>query len=242
MKKLAFLLVLLLAASPAFAGDIFVKVKTHSDAMQAPGRTQPARDDVSEQWYSATRAAQNGRENGFIVDLDKQMAYMVNHGDKSYVELPMPIDLVKVLPPELQAIAPMMQTSATVNAADETRQIGPYKCTAFDVAMTVAGGQLKMRVWASMDVPGDLAAISAKMLPAFIKGTMPMSDASVKEFEKIRGFQIATETTGDIMGAKPHTTTEVVEIAERSAPAGTFEPPAGYTKKTVLSMQDLTRR
>ena len=39
---------------------------------------------------------------------------MINHTDKSYVQLPMPIDLMKVLPPEVQAMAPMMQMTATV--------------------------------------------------------------------------------------------------------------------------------
>ncbi len=45
-----------------------------------------------------------------------------------------------------------------------------------------------------------------------------------------------------MMGAKVHATTEVVEITSKAAPAGTFDPPAGYTKKTTMSMQDLQRR
>jgi hypothetical protein len=242
MKKLALLLVVLLLAAPAFAGDVFVKVKTHTDAMAVMGQSQPARDDVSEQWFSATKAAQNGKENGFIVDLDKQMAYMINHADKSYVEMPMPIDLVKILPPEAQAMAPMMQMSATVAATTETRQIGPYACTGYDATMTVMGMQMKLRIWASEAVPGDLAAFAAKMMPAFMQGTMRLNDASVKEFAKIKGFQIATELTGDLMGAKIHTTTEAVEIVEKNAPAGTYTPPEGYTKKATLSLQDLQRR
>ena len=45
-----------------------------------------------------------------------------------------------------------------------------------------------------------------------------------------------------MMGAKIHTTTEVVEMVQKPAPAGTYEPPAGYTKRATLSMQDLQRR
>jgi hypothetical protein len=41
---------------------------------------------------------------------------------------------------------------------------------------------------------------------------------------------------------KMRTTTETVEIVEKAAPAGAFEPPAGYTKKATLSIQDLQRR
>jgi len=53
---------------------------------------------------------------------------------------------------------------------------------------------------------------------------------------------VATELTADVMGARMRTTTEVVEIVEKPAPAGTFAPPAGYTQKATLSMQDLQRR
>ena len=108
--------------------------------------------------------------------------------------------------------------------------------------MTVMGMQMKLRIWASTAVPGDLATFAAKLMPAFMQGTMRLNDASVKEFAKIKGFQVATELTGDLMGAKIHTTTEAVEIVEKAAPAGTYEPPAGYTKKATLSLQDLQRR
>lgn len=242
MKKLVLALVLLVAASPAFAGDIYVKVKSHSDAMSAMGQSQPARDDVSEQWFSGNRAAQSSKDSGFIVDLDKQVAYLIFHADKSYLEMPLPIDMVKVLPPEAQAMAPMLQMTATVRQTTETKSIGAYPCTAYDATLTVAGMPMTMRMWTSTSVPGDLAAFAGKMLPIFMQATMRLNPASVEEFAKVKGFQIATEITGDMMGAKIHTTTEVVEIAEKAAPAGTYEPPAGYKKKTALTMQDLMRR
>ena len=242
MKTLATLLVLLLAAAPAFAADVYVKVKTHTDAMTVMGQTQPAKDDVSEQWFSASKAAQSSKENGFIVDLDKQLAWMINHADKSFVEMALPLDLAKILPPEAQAMAPMMQMTATVAPTSETKQIGQWNCTAYDATLTVMGMQMKMRMWASTAVPGDLAAFAAKALPVFMQATMRLNQSSIQEFAKIKGFQIATEVTGDMMGAKIRTTTEVVEITEKTAPAGTFAPPAGYTKKTTLSMQDLQRR
>jgi hypothetical protein len=242
MKKLTILIVLLLIAVPAFAGDVYVKVKSHTDAIAVMGQSSPATDAVSEQWFSATKVAQQGKSDGFIVDLDKQMAYMINHADKSYVELPLPIDLLKVLPPEAQAMAPMMQMSATVAATTETKEVGGFACTGYDATMTIMGMQMKLRIWASTAVPGDLASYASKLMPAFLQGTMRLNEASVAEFAKIKGFQIATELTGDVMGAKLHSTTEAVEIVEKAAPAGMYEPPAGYTKKAKLSLQDLQRK
>jgi hypothetical protein len=86
-----------------------------------------------------------------------------------------------------------------------------------------------------------LAASVAKVMPTFMQGQMRLSDESAKEYAKIKGFQIASELNAEVSGARMHTTTETVEIVEKAAPAGAFEPPAGYTKKATLSMQDLRR-
>ena len=242
MKRLSTALVIILLAAVAANADIYIKSKVHTDPVSMMGQTQPASDTVSEQWIGDNIFATVTEGMTNVIDLKKNVMFMVNHKDKSYVEMPMPIDLMKVLPPEAQAMAPMMQMTATVAPTSETKQIGQWNCTAYDATLTVMGMQMKMRMWASTAVPGDLAAFAAKALPVFMQATMRLNQSSIQEFAKIKGFQIATEVTGDMMGAKIRTTTEVVEITEKTAPAGTFAPPAGYTKKTTLSMQDLQRR
>jgi hypothetical protein len=242
MKRLLASVLLVLLASPAFAADVLVKIKTHSDAFAVGGQSQPARDGMAEQWYGPGKTAQSSDDAGFIVDLDKNVAYMVNHRTKSYVPLTVPIDIVTVLPPELAQQAAMMQMTATVAPASETRTIGRWQCTGWDVALTMRGMPMKLRVWTTSDVPAALLEHSARVTPAFLQGQMRLTGESAKEFGKIKGFQVATELTADVMGAFMRTTTEVVDIVEKPAPAGTFEPPAGYAKKTTLSMQDLQRR
>jgi hypothetical protein len=244
MKRLALLVTLSLAASamPLYAADVYVKTNTHTDAMTMMNQSVPARDDVVETWIDGARMATGSKDTTFIVDRDKGLAYIVNHRDRSYIETPLPFDLAKILPPEAVAMAPMMQMSATVTPTTETKTIGAWECTAYDVALTVAGMQINMRVWASTKVPFDTEAFSAKLLPVLVQAQLRVSPGSASEFAKIKGYQIATETTGEMMGAKLHATTEVVEITPKAAPAGTFEPPAGYTKKATLSLQDLQRR
>jgi hypothetical protein len=240
-RMLAFVLFGLLA-SPASAADVLVKIKTHSDPIAAGGTSQPARDGMAEQWYGPGKTAQASGDGGLIVDLDKNMAYMVNHRDKSYVPLPLPMDIAKVLPPEVAQMAQGLQMSATVAPTSETKTIGSWRCTGYDVTMTIRGMPMAMRVWASTEVPASLLESSAKVTPVFLQGQMRLTDASMKEFAKIKGFQIATELTADMMGARMRTTTEVVDIVEKPAPAGTFEPPAGYAQKATLSLQELSRR
>lgn len=242
MKRLAAAFLVLLLGTPAFAADVLVRIKTHSDPMSIGGQSQPARDAVADQWYGPGKTAQTSGDGGFIVDLAKNVVYMVNHQSKSYVPMTIPIDIVKILPPEVAAQAPMMQMTATVTPSAETRTFGAWRCAGYDVALTMMGMPMKMRVWASTDVPAALLESSAQVTPVFLQGQMRLTDDSMKEFAKIKGFQVATELTATVMGAQMRTTTEVVEIVEKPAPAGTFEPPAGYAQKSTLSLQDLQRR
>jgi len=106
----------------------------------------------------------------------------------------------------------------------------------------VMGMQMNQRVWASTAVPFDVAAFNATIMPALLQGQMRLGESSVAEYAKIKGFQIASEMTGDIMGAKMRVTQEVVEIADRPAPEGIYAPPAGYKKNATLSMADLQKR
>jgi len=242
MTRLVASALLVLLASPGFAADVLVKIKTHSDAIAVGGQSQPARDGMAEQWYGPGKTAQSSGDSGFIVDLDKNMAFMINHGAKSYVPLPLPIDIVKVLPPEIAQQAAMMQMTATVSTTAETKTIGSWPCIGWDVTLTMTGMPMRMRVWTTTAVPAALLEHSARVTPAFLQGQMRLTAESMTEFAKIKGFQVATELTADVMGARMRTTTEVIEIVEKVAPSGTFEPPAGYTQKATLSMQDLQRR
>jgi len=206
------------------------------------GQTSPATDVDSEVWIGGTKMSTVSKNNAFIIDLDKNVVYMVNHANKSYVESPLPLDFAKLLPPEAAPMAAMMQMAATVTPTTDMKKIRQWDCTGYDVAINMMGMAIKMRVWASTQVPFDFAAFQAKMMPAVIQGQMRLNAAAVAEFAKIKGYQIATETTGEVMGSKMRSTTEVVEMVAKSAPAGTYEPPASYTKKATLAMEDLQRR
>lgn len=242
MKKLFLACLVAAVATPALAADVYVKTKTHTDAMSVMGQTTPARDDINEVWISGTKMATGTRDGAFIVDLDRNAVFIVNHRDKSYVETPLPVDFSKLLPPEAAAMAGMMSVTATVAPTTETKRIGQWDCTRYDATLSVMGMKMNLQIWATTQVPFDLQLFMTKMLPAVIQGQMRMDAASVSEFAKIKGYHIATETTGDMMGAKIHSTTEVVEMTAKPAPAGTYDVPAGYARKTTLSMQELQRK
>ncbi|MBM3294443.1 MAG: DUF4412 domain-containing protein [Candidatus Aminicenantes bacterium] len=242
MKKLLVFAALVGLAAVSLSADIYIKTKTHSDAASFMGQTTPATDAVTEQWFNDNQFAQVGTGDSMIIDLAKNLAYMINHATKSYVETPLPLDLTKLLPPEAAAMAGMFKMTATVNPTSETKKIGSWNCSGYDVTISIMGMAMNMKVWATTDLPFDAGAFNDKFMPALMKGTMRLDDASVKEFAKIKGLQIASEMNAEIMGAKMRSTTEVLEISKKNPPAGVYAVPAGYTKKANLSLADLQKK
>jgi hypothetical protein len=242
MKKyILAVLVLLVATSSAFA-DTYVKTKTHTDAVAAMGQSTPASDQAVETWFSAGRFATGSGDSWFVIDVAKKVAYFINHKDKSYVETPLPLDFAKLLPAEVAGMADMMKMTATIKETTETKKIGSWDCTGYDATMTMMGMPMNMRIWASTAVSFDVAAFNATIMPAVLQGQMRLGESSVAEFAKIKGYQIATDMSAEMMGTKIHMTQEVVEIADRPAPDGIYAPPTGYKKNASLSLADLQKR
>jgi hypothetical protein len=241
MKKILTFVAILAVAALSLSADIYVKSKSHTDAMSMMGQNTPAKDDVTEQWMSESALAHNGKDQGFIVDLKKNMMYIINHANKSYVETTLPLDYAKLLPPQMAAMAGMMTMTATVTPGNEKKKIGNWNCSLYNMNMSVMGMAMPMKVWASTDVPFDTTRYAA-LFANLMKGQMRLDDASVKEFQKIKGFQIATEMNAEIMGTKMHTSSEVMEIAVKDAPMGVYSAPKDYTKKDKLSMDEVQKR
>jgi hypothetical protein len=224
------------------AADVYIKTKTHTDAMTVMGQNTPAQDTIGEAWIGDDAFATITADQIMVIDMKKNLAYFIYPKAKTYVETPLPLDFAKILPPEAAAMAGMLQMTATVTPTTETKKIGSWSCTGYDVNLTIMGMAMKMRSWTSTDVPFDAAAFNAKFLGNMLKGQMRLDEASAKEFAKMKGYQIASDMTGDIMGAKMHNTSEVVEITKKPAPAGTYSVPAGFTKTATMSMDALQKR
>jgi hypothetical protein len=242
MKKLPILLSLLLVLSVFVSADVYIKSKTHTDAFSVMGQNQPAKDETSEQWLGDDQFATVTPNFTIIMDMKKNMLYWVNNENKTYVESTLPFEFANIVDPQMaQMMAGMMKMTVTVAPNGQTKTVGQWKCTGYDVSLNMAMMPMKMTVWASTDVPFDVDKFM-KLQTNVLKATMRLDDAAVEEMKKVKGYWIATEINAEIMGAKMHSTTEVIEISKKNPPASVYTVPAGYTKKDKLSMQDMQKR
>lgn len=237
MKKL-FIPIMALAFLCSFAGaDIRIKAKSHSDAVTIMGQTQPERNEVSEHWLSDDRYAVHGSNSSVIIDLKKNRLYFLDHQDKTYVETTLPLDLSKLMPPEMAQMMSMMKMTVTVNPTGQTKTIGSWKCSGYEVNISMMMMPLKMMVWATTDVPFKVDEFLDKFYLPILKLQLRVDDLSLAEMRKIKGYWISSETTGEVMGAKIRSTMEVTEITSASPPPNVYSIPADYRQTDKLKIR-----
>jgi len=240
MKKavIAILAVLLLGSS-VWSADIYIKQKSHTDAFSMMGREQPAQDDVIDMWLGDDRMAVEMPQMKIVIDLGKNVMLWINHQNKSYVEMTLPLDMEKYFPAQMMQM--MGNVTVSVTPLTETQKIGQWDCAAYDVTMNVMMMDMQQKIWASTDVPFDWRDYSQKMLPKLNQAMMRLGEDSIKEMMKVEGFQIRSETSMSVMGHEMKSWQQVEEIIKQDAPAGTYTAPEGYTKKDKLDMMDIQR-
>ena len=220
----------------AFAGaDYYVKSKTHTDAYSMMGKSHPAKDGVQEQWIGTDRFAHVSSGLSVLVDLGKSQAVFINHKNRTYTPASLPLDLAKLLPPQMAQMAGMMKMTASVSSLGSTKKIGSWTCQGYEAEITMMM-PIKMTVWASTDVPFDFSHVMDKYVTNVLQGTLRLDEASLTELKKIEGYWIAYETVIDMMGSPMRTTVEAVEISEKSPPPDVFKIPEGYAKSDTLAI------
>lgn len=240
MKKLFLILLLTVLSFALLQADVYIKSNTHTSEFEMMGKKQPAKDVVTEQWMGEDKFATISSQQTIIMDMGAKKLYFIFHNNKTYLETDLPFDISKLLPPQAASMMSMMKATATVTPTAETKKIDKWNCTGYDVDMSMAMMQMKMRVWATTDVTFDWKAYSEKMMGVIMKSSMPFLDDKVMdEFKKIKGFQIGSDMTMSAMGSDMKMNTRVTEITSKEAPAGVYSVPEGYTKVDKLPMRGM---
>jgi hypothetical protein len=237
MKKILFVVFLVLVFSVLLSADVYIKSNIHTDAFAMMGKNQPAKDEITEQWIGNNQMANITGDKVMIMDMNKNVMFIVNPKEKSYVETTLPLDMSKLIPKEMAPMMGMMKLTVKVTPNGQTQKIGKWNCSGYDVDMNMSMMQMKMKVWATTEVPFDWK-VFAKIYANVSKMSF-MDDAAIAEFMKIVGHQVASEMTMNVMGSNMKVSTQVVEITKKDAPAGIYTVPAGFSKKDNLSLQDL---
>lgn len=215
-RRLALSLLLPLFAASAVA-DTLLTVRSSVEGLKMD---QPQNAEIKI-WVAGDKLRRDEGDSSYILRLDRGKLYVVNHAEKTYSELAVPIDLQKM------AASPATAMKVQLTATGEAKKIAGWNARKYKVAISNPQGlRLDTTIWASKEITSYQAY---NRLAASLAALQPGSAEWARKLEQIEGFPVIQEADVDMGGSKFKTREELVSVETLEAPAGTYEPPAGYT-------------
>jgi len=240
------LCLLALGASLSASADTMIRRATHRDAFTMMGQSQPADDDTVTLWLGKDRIAMAGGRTDAIVRLDQSKIYLLDHEAKVYHVLTLPIDFAKLFDPsdstaaQLRQMMEMMKSTASVTPTEERKPVGAWNARLYHAVVSNNMMTFKSEIWATADVKIDYPVYRA--LDEALFALNPATKDAVAEFRKIEGLPVLEEQTIAVMGQEMKMSERTLEVKDGSAPAGAYDPPAGYASKPFNPMEALQRQ
>ena len=231
MKFIVGFLALCVAAT-AIADTKMVQ-ESHQDAFSVMGQAQPATDSQRVIWIGDDRLRMDESGGTFIVRLDLDKMFIVDHGEETVSAIDLPIDLGELLPAGVaDQMLSMLKFEVDVSPTEETKMVGPWKARRYDVTMPSAMVTVENTMWVTNDVELDRDAYHRTFHQ--IISLQPGMENVLDTLKSIDGFAVEEETTTRMAMAgdaemKSHDVTVSVETLD--PPMGIYDPPATYTEK-----------
>ncbi|HEV3075326.1 MAG TPA: DUF4412 domain-containing protein [Thermoanaerobaculia bacterium] len=210
--------------------DLVITVKGHAEGFKVGNRTQEPRDSDVKIWLSANKMRRDEGSLSAIVRLDRKKLYLVNHTDKTFSVVDLPIDWAKLVPSgdreKFQQFVAENQLTASITPNAETRKIHAWNTHRVDVDLTSAHGpRVSMQMWLTKDL--DLYAAYNKM-SGVLASLQPSSADWARKVGALDGFPVYQETTVSVGGASFKSHEEVAAANVQAVPDVTYDPPAGF--------------
>ncbi len=239
------ILIICLALPSTLQADIYIKQTRHTDAFEVMGQSQPAKDEVIVILMGKGKyRVDQGKETSTIIDLEKNIMYLIDHIKMTYTEKPYGSieDLITSSMSEselsaeeraeakkfMKGMMTMMKPEVSVTETGETANMKGWNCTKYIMEIKMMGATATSEIWATEDVKIDYDLY--RNLSGMTLAKQPGFEQMMEEMKKIKGVSVLTTSTASMMGAEVKSTEQVEEVKEMKAPSGTYGPPEGYNK------------
>lgn len=220
----------LVLAWPASA-DTLLKMKSHTGAFQVMGQNQPAQDLEITYWIGDDRALRDDGQTAMLLRDDK--LYILDHAEKSYAELDVPVDLSSFFPEasrdQMKQMLQAMEMQASVEPTDERKEINGWPARRYEVRLqNQMGMKVESTIWATEAVDVDLD--SFHRMSRAMASLQPGGAGVVEELLQIAGVPVLMESRIQAMGGSTTSREELVSAETKEPPPGVYELPDGYER------------
>jgi hypothetical protein len=246
-----FLAVAIFAGAASVQADHLVRQIKHNDEANMMGRMVPARTDTVDIWLGDKVARTSvGDTMSILVDMEKNNVAMLIDHNKTYfmtdfAEMAAIVDdfprLAALMDEEIiasdstgmavqikQLFESFMNVKTDIQPTDETMELHGWKCKRYNTTLDMGMMKISQVIWASTDVGIDQEKYLRMAYAEFLD--KPFFQKLIEDFKAIEGVIVKSENTMSMFNSKVVNSTEIIEVAEKDAPAGTFAVPEGYTE------------
>ncbi|MCZ7597890.1 MAG: DUF4412 domain-containing protein [Gammaproteobacteria bacterium] len=197
----ALALALSVAVNPA-AADKVLTIANHTGRLLDDGPVHPAEDDTYTYWFGGDSIRYDMDETSVILRLDQKKFYFVNHDEKTYSTMTLPIDFEQLVGPEMapmmQQMAQMMAAMTSVTPLDRSGSYAGHACKFYRVDISMAMMQTSMEMCTTEELPIDYPKYREL---ALAQAELAANQAWMRDLaEKLQGFPLRTDTTTTVMG------------------------------------------
>jgi hypothetical protein len=237
-----FMYLAILISCQILYADSCIKEKSHTNSYYYGGVTEPAEDGEREIWIGEKKLCTIRNNWKIVLDIEQNVMFIVNRRDSSYVESSLPFEWSKVVSKELVGTLKIFETKGSVKQTGKKKKIGKWDCQEYEVNSYIMYQGSKVnetdsKIWASTDVLLDVDNFTR--LIRIMRKFANYDSSFIDQLGKIEGYQVSLESLFYPKGFSVPSNQKVMEVMEIEPPTGTYEVPAGYSKKEYLSLEEL---
>ena len=231
--------VLLFGVAIAAQADMTMTQVQTTQAMKNGKADGDPKTQSSILWIAADKIRMDGQNESVLLKGDKDSVYLIDNKKKTYTG----ISLSQIADPSGQSqempagmpgmMADMMKMEVTVETTSEKKTINNWNCIKYLQTVKMMGTATTSELWATTDIKVD-PAMANKLGSSLLLKSPAMKNLAAqmqKEYGKIKGFVVYSVATSTAGGKETRTTSEIREVKESAAPAGTYDVPAKYSLK-----------
>ncbi len=240
MRKSILIMALVLAGSVSLQAETCITTREHTDASYHHGTVDPATDSEREVWVGDGRMASIGEDYHLIFDFEGNKLTIIQFRDTSYVEAELPLDMTKIVAPEMVQRLAMFPTTGEVKPLDKKKDIGGRECVCYMVGswidyMGTRFRETERTSWVTTDLPFDISLLEPYYDAVFRMNNF--SDEYLEARKAVKGLEILSESIQYSEGQANKSTAEVLKIEEKDPPEGVYSIPEGFVKKDFLTLR-----
>lgn len=211
---------------------------TVTDLLETDHGPRPrwATTDTLTLWLAPGLARRDSREGSLLMDLDRQLLTMVDHGERTFTSgttaevfaglAALAADTTGVGDRKMQRLKSLLDVDARVTDTGEQEVIDGYDCRRWVVEQRFGSQHTTSEVWLTGDLDVDFTLLHRATQPAL--AALPGGEAALDELSRLRGVPVWSTAVMRTLGRQTRSETRLVEATLDTVPVSFFRPPAGY--------------